>query len=297
MNVRAAVDNDPVEAVMDISPGVRLGGAEVQHPGELMASAVRLAEEVDAVIAIVGLNRDWETEGYDRTTLALPGRMDELVHKVAAANKRTIAVTQSGSSITMPWADEVSAMYTRDAIGQVLTGEINPCGRLSLSFPKRLEDVASHGHFHHEHGKVWYAEDLFVGYKHHHHRGIEPQWHFGHGLSYTTFEYPDLSVSEPTFEAVRGWRPYVSHPSISEVTHPPLALNAFAKVFDLLPGKSENVTLALDKHAVSFWEERISRWVVEEGVYGLRVGRSSALEALALKADFTIARRFEWNGL
>ena len=170
MNVRAPAEDDPVEAVMDISPGVRLGGAEVQHPDDLMASAVKLAEEADAVIAVVGLNRDWETEGHDRTTLALPGRTDELVRKVAAANKRTIVVTQSGSSITMPWADEVPAIVhawylgnaTGDAIGQVLTGEINPCGRLSLSFPKRLEDVASHGHFHHEHGKVSHSASALL---------------------------------------------------------------------------------------------------------------------------------------
>ena len=161
-NVRAPADEDPVEALMDANGGVRLGGAEVQHPDELMATAVKLAEEADAVIAVVGLNADWETEGYDRTTLALPGRTDELVRKVAAANKRTIVVTQSGSSITMPWADEVPAIVhawylgnaTGDAIGQVLSGRVNPSGRLSLSFPKRLEDVPSHGHFHHEHGKV-----------------------------------------------------------------------------------------------------------------------------------------------
>ena len=170
MNVRAPADEDPIEALMDTNAGVRLGGAVVAHPDELMASAVKLAEEADAVIAVVGLNADWETEGYDRTTLALPGRTDELVRKVAAVNKRTIVVTQSGSSITMPWADEVPAIVhawylgnaTGDAIGQVLTGEINPSGRLSLSFPKRLEDVASEGHFHHEHGRVNISLQTFL---------------------------------------------------------------------------------------------------------------------------------------
>lgn len=169
-NVRAPAPNDPDEAIMDANGGVRLGGAEVQHPDELMASAVKLAEEADAVIAVVGLNADWETEGYDRTTLALPGRTDELVRKVAAANKRTIVVTQSGSSITMPWADEVPVIVhawylgnaTGDAIGEVLSGRVNPSGRLSLSFPKALADVPSHGHFHTEHGAVRYGEDLFV---------------------------------------------------------------------------------------------------------------------------------------
>ncbi|EJF57992.1 beta-glucosidase [Dichomitus squalens LYAD-421 SS1] len=324
INVRAPADSDPVEAIMDTNGGVRLGGAEVQHPDELMATAVKLAEEADVVIAVVGLNADWETEGYDRTTLALPGRTDELVHKVAAANKRTVVVTQSGSSITMPWADEVAAVVhawylgnaTGDAIGQVLTGEVNPSGRLSLSFPKRLEDVASHGHFHHEHGKVWYGEDLFVGYKHHHHRDIAPQWHFGHGLSYTTFEYSDLSVTEPKVEdddvhisvsvkvtntgKVTGTevvQAYISHPTTSEVTHPPLALKAFGKIFDLAPGDSEIITLSLDKYAVSFWEERIARWVVEPGVYRVRVGQSSAPDALKLSGEFKITERFEWNGL
>ncbi|KAI0697103.1 beta-glucosidase [Cerioporus squamosus] len=323
-NVRAPADDDPVEALMDANGGVRLGGAEVQHPDELMATAVKLAEEADAVIAVVGLNADWETEGYDRTTLALPGRTDELVRKVAAANKRMIVVTQSGSSITMPWADEVPAIVhawylgnaTGDAIGQVLSGKVNPSGRLSLSFPKRLEDVPSHGHFHHEHGKLWYGEDLFVGYKHYHHRSIEPQWHFGHGLSYTTFEHSDLSISEPKISdgdvsitasvkvtntgSVTGTEVvqlYVSLPTTSELTHPPLMLKAFAKVLDLAPGKSTTVNLALDKYAVSYWEERIARWVVEDGVYRVQVGSSSAPAALKLFAEFKIPKRFEWNGL
>lgn len=147
---------------MDSNPGVRLGGAEVQDPDQLMATAVRLASEADAVIAVVGLNADWETEGYDRTTLALPQRTDEFVSLVAKANPRTIVVTQSGSSITMPWADEVPAIVhawylgnaTGEAIGDVLTGKVNPSGRLSLTFAKRLEDYASHGHFNSENGKV-----------------------------------------------------------------------------------------------------------------------------------------------
>ncbi|KAH9857422.1 beta-glucosidase [Lenzites betulinus] len=323
-NVRAPAPNDPDEALMDANGGVRLGGAEVQHPDDLMASAVKLAEEADAVIAVVGLNADWETEGYDRTTIALPGRTDELVRKVAAANKRTIVVTQSGSSITMPWADEVPAIVhawylgnaTGDAIGEVLSGKVNPSGRLSLSFPKQLQDVPSHGHFHTEHGEVRYGEDLFVGYKHYHHRNIEPQWHFGHGLSYTTFEYSDLTLTEPDVSkgdvtltaslkvtntgSVTGTEVvqlYVSYPTTSELTHPPLMLKAFAKVVDIAPGKSEVVKLALDKYAVSYWENRIERWVVDAGVYVARVGRSSAPDALKLSAEFKVSKRVEWNGL
>ncbi|KAI0956541.1 hypothetical protein AcW1_005197 [Taiwanofungus camphoratus] len=323
-NVRAPAPNDPDEMIMDPNPGVRLGGAEVQDPDALMESAVRLAREADAVVAVVGLNADWETEGYDRTTLALPQRTDELVFKVAKANARTIVVTQSGSSITMPWADEVPAIVhawylgnsTGEAIGDVLTGKVNPSGRLSLTFAKRLEDFPSHGHFHSENGKVRYAEDLFVGYKHFQHRKISPQFHFGYGLSYTTFQYSDLTFSKPTVAngdfrlsvqvtitnsgSVAGSeivQLYVTLPTTSELTHPPLMLKAFAKITDLAPGRSQVVTLELDKYAVSYWEDRISRWVVESGEYLIRVGKSSAPEDLGLAATFKLEKGFEWNGI
>ncbi|KAI0761860.1 beta-glucosidase [Irpex lacteus] len=323
-NVRAPADEDPVEAIMDANPGVRLGGAEVQDADTLLEAAVQLAKEADAVIAVVGLNADWETEGYDRETLALPGRTDELISKIVAANPKTVVVTQSGSSITLPWADEVPAVVhswylgnaTGEAIGDVLTGTVNPSGKLSLTFPKRLEDVPSHGHFHHEHGEVRYAEDLFVGYKHYHHRKIDPTFHFGAGLSYTTFAYSDLSLSEPTYAngdvsvtatlkltntgTVAGSETvqlYVTLPTTSELTHPPLQLKAFAKVKDIAPGKTETVTLKLDKYAVSYWEERVKRWVVEKGEYRVRVGPSSAPQDLVLEKALVLKTGFEWNGL
>jgi len=243
---------------------------------------------------------------------------------VCEANKKTIVVTQSGSSITMPWADQVPALIhswylgnvSGDAIADVLTGKVNPSGRLSLTFPKRLEDVSSHGHFHSSHGKVRYAEDLFVGYKHYHHRDISPQFHFGHGLSYTTFEYSNLNLSKPVMTngdvkltatltvkntgSIPGTEVvqlYLTLPTTSELTHPPLALRAFSKVKDLAPGHSVEVSLGLDKYAVSYWEERIARWVVEKGEYKVKVGRSSAPEDLTLTATFVIEKVFEWNGL
>ncbi|KAK7679614.1 hypothetical protein QCA50_017325 [Cerrena zonata] len=323
-NVRAPADTDPDEAIMDSNPGVRLGGAEVQSPDELMESAIKAASEADVVVAVVGLNADWETEGYDRTTLALPGRTDELVSRVAKANPKTIVVTQAGSSITLPWASEVPAILhswylgnaTGDAIADVISGKVNPSGKLSLTFPKRLEDVPSHGHFHTEHGRVHYAEDIFVGYKHFHHRGIEPLYHFGHGLSYTTFSLSDLRLSTPIVKdgdvevlasvtvtntgSVAGTEVvqlYVTLPTTSPLTHPPLMLKAFSKVRDLGAGQSTAITLKLDKLAVSYWEERIARWVVESGSYLVRVGTSSAPESLVLSDKFVIPSGVEWNGL
>jgi beta-glucosidase len=172
------------------SSALQLGGAEVIDSDKVIAEAVELAKDADAVIAVVGLNADWETEGYDRTTLALPGRTNELVSKVAAANPKTIVVTQSvsnlhqytyttilttlsfyqGSSVTLPWVDSIPGLVhawylgnaSGDAIADVLFGKHNPSGKLSLTFPKAEEDVPAYGHFHSENGEVRYAEDLFV---------------------------------------------------------------------------------------------------------------------------------------
>ncbi|EIN07857.1 hypothetical protein PUNSTDRAFT_121061 [Punctularia strigosozonata HHB-11173 SS5] len=323
-NVRAPADGDEDEALMDSNPGLRLGGVVVKDEDEMMAEAVKLAGEADVCVCVVGLNSDWETEGYDRTTLALPQRTDELVEKVLKANPNAVVVTESGSAITMPWADTAKAIVhswylgnaTGDAIADVLFGKVNPSGRLSMSFPKRIEDLATYGHFTSEHGKIRYGEDLYVGYKHHHHRKIAPLFAFGHGLSYTTFSYTNLKLSKPSFAdndvtvtasvsvtntgSVSGSEVvqlYVTLPSGSDggLTHPPLQLRAFSKVRDLGPGETRAVELSLDKYTVSYWEERIGRWVVEKGDYLIRVGPSS--DALLLEDKLTLDKSFEWNGL
>ncbi|KAJ7843119.1 beta-glucosidase [Mycena olivaceomarginata] len=320
-NVRGPADGDEDETVMDSNPGVRLGGAEVVDPDDLLAEAVALAKEADAVIAIVGLNSDWETEGNDRTTLTLPGRTDELVEKLAAANPKTVVVTESGSSILMPWADKVPSLVhawylgnaTGEAIADVLFGQQNPGGKLSLTFPSAEEDVPSFGHFHSENGKVRYAEDLYVGYKHFQHRKIKPLFAFGHGLSYTTFDFSDLKLSEPIVSAngfsltvslkitntgtVAGSevaQVYVTLPTTSELSHPPLQLKGFAKV-NIEPGSSEVVEIELDKYAVSYWDDRFSTWAVEKGEYLIRAGPSS--DRLSLEKVFVIEKGFEWRGI
>ncbi|KAF8201332.1 beta-glucosidase [Mycena galopus ATCC 62051] len=258
-NVRGPADGDEDESVMDGNPGVRLGGAEVVAPDDLIAEAVALAKEADAVIAIVGLNADWETEGNDRTTLALPGRTDELVEKLAAANPKTVVVTESGSSILMPWAGKVSSM--------------NPGGKLSLTFPNAEEDVPSFGHFHSENGKLSKPE-----------------------VSCDQFKLT-VSLQITNTGAIAGSevaQVYVTLPTTSELTHPPLQLKGFAKV-NLEPGKSEVVEIELDKYAVSYWDDRFSTWAVERGEYLVRAGPSS--DQLALEATFAIEKGFEWRGI
>ncbi|KAJ3996989.1 glycoside hydrolase family 3 protein [Lentinula boryana] len=320
-NVRGPADGDEDEVVMDSNPAVQLGGDTVEDFDKLMDQAVAVAQRADAVIAVVGLNADWETEGYDRTTLALPGRTDELIFKIAAVNERTVVVTQSGSAITMPWTDKVSSMLhawylgnaTGDAIGDVLFGKHNPAGKLSMTFPKSLEDVPSHGHFHSENGKVRYAEDLYVGYKYYQHRKIVPQFPFGHGLSYTTFSLSSLKLSEPiisvgecsftatvtitntgTVSGSEAVQLYVNLPWTPEYTHPALQLRAFSKI-QLQSGEAKEVVIPLDKYAVSYWDDKINSWVVEKGVYGVHMGVSS--ENIVLQGTVDLKKGFEWNGL
>ncbi|THH05144.1 hypothetical protein EW145_g5010 [Phellinidium pouzarii] len=328
VNVQGPADGNEDEALMDSTAGVRLGGAQVVDPDEDMALAVKLASEADVAVVVVGLNSDWESEGYDRTHLGLVGRTDELVSKVTAANKKTVVVTQSGSAITMPWADSVPSIVhswylgnsTGDAIADVLLGKVNPSGKMSLTFPKRLEDVPSYGHFHSEHGKVLYSEDLFVGYKHYLNTNIDPLWAFGHGLSYSTFEYSNLSVTKAkglitgsgkdlsvsvslvltNTSSVAGSETvqvYVSYPMTSELTQVPLALKAFKKVKSIQPGETRTVEITLDKYAVSYWEDRISAWTIDHGEYGVLVGPAS--DKLPLKASLVLEKAdvFEWNGL
>ncbi|KAH9994133.1 beta-glucosidase [Russula compacta] len=308
-NVRGPAEGDEDETVMDTIAGIRLGGAEAQDPEELLESAVELAKDADAAIAVVGLNADWESEGYDRTTLGLPGKTSELIRRVAEVNPKTIVVTQSGSAITMPWVDSFPPLSTPD----VLFGKVNPSGKLPLTFPRRLEDVPSFGYFNVDDGKVRYAEDIFVGYKHYQHRGIIPLFAFGHGLSYTTFQYSCLEVSETstrdndiavtvTFTVMNTGdiagseivQLYISWPSPSALTHPPLTLKAFSKIF-LEAGASQLVELCLDKYAVSSWIESSKMWVVEDGSYTISVGPSS--QDLPLTATMTVGSSFEWTGL
>ncbi|KAH9483439.1 putative beta-glucosidase I [Psilocybe cubensis] len=287
-NVRSPADGDEDEMLMDSNPGVRLGGAPVEDPDELMATAVQLAKEADIVIAVVGLNSDWETEGYDRTTLALPGRTDELVSKLAEANPKTVVVTQSGSAITMPWAESVAghihAWYlgnaSGDAIADVLLGRHNPSAKLSLTFPKNENDVPSYGHFHSEDGKIRYSEDLYVP-------SIADS-EFSLTVSLNVTNTGNVTGSEVI-------QVYIAAPTTSELTHPLLQLKGFAKAKNLAPGESRKVDIVLDKYAVSYWSELYDTWTVEQGVWGIKVGTAS--DKLVLEDSFKIEKGFEWNGL
>ncbi|KAI0928112.1 hypothetical protein AcW2_004230 [Taiwanofungus camphoratus] len=301
--------------------GLRLGGCEKIDPDKAIESAVRLAASSDAVILVAGLSPDWESEGFDRPTLDMPKRTNELIARVGKANPNTIVCIQAGSAVSMPWVNDVNgiiqAWYSGNeagnALADVIYGTINPSGRLSLTLPVREQDIPAYPNLRSENGKIHYQEDLLIGYKFYQARGIQPLFPFGFGLSYTTFSFSDLSLAGPYAQGssfsldvsvtVKNVGPvpgseviqvYVSVPDF-DLTTPKLQLRGFAKARGLPPGESQKVTISLDKYAISSWDTRENAWIVRAGRYEVLVGKSSA--EMVLQASFTLDEGFVWNGL
>jgi beta-glucosidase len=260
-----------------------------------MERAVAAAAGADVAVVVIGSNRHWETEGRDRADLALVGEQDALVRAVAAANPHTVVVVNAGSPVALPWAEEVGAIVMlwypgeegAPALARILTGAAEPGGRLPITFPARLEDSAAHGWYPGSDGKVVYGEGTLVGYRHFDAKGLEPAFCFGHGLSYTSFDYgrPRLSVEgrqvnvalEVTNTGERRGsdvvQAYVSDIEAS-VPRAPRELKGFAKVA-LDPGETATVQLALDDRSFAFWDAATHDWLVEPGTFEIAVGRSS----------------------
>jgi len=271
---------------------------------DAIAEAVRLARNADTAIVCIGRNGEWDTEGSDLASIALPGRQAELVAAVAQANPKTIVVLQTGGPVEMDWIGSVAALVEAwypgqeagNAIADVLTGAVEPSGRLPQTFPARWADNPAHSQdaevYPGFEGKVRYEEGIFVGYRHYDRLGLTPLFPFGFGLSYTSFALGDLVVDDSAFEAdgtVRvsvtltntGARDgaavvqlYVSDDASSD-PRPAKELKAFDKVW-LKAGASAAVTLTLDARAFAFFRPKAHHWLVEHGSFTLRVGLSSA---------------------
>jgi len=290
--------------------GVRLGHLPPIAP-DAIARAASLASRSDVALVFVGLNGDWETEGRDRSDIDLVGKQVELVEKVAASNPRTVVILQTGSPVTMPWLEKVSSVLEAwfpgqecgNAIADVLFGDVNPAGRLPVTFPVRLEDIPTYTNYPGENGRMRYGEGIFVGYRYYEKKGVAPLFPFGFGLSYTSFTYANLRLSAQSVsqeeklsisvdvtnsgrrEGQEVVQFYLRDPKAS-VMRPPKELKAFGKVM-LRPGETSTVTVTLDREAFAYWDDARHAWVAEEGEYTIFVGGSSS--DMKAKAEVSLA--------
>jgi beta-glucosidase len=278
--------------------GVEVGLA-APPDDEALRRAVEAAGAADVAVVVVGLDGSWETEGYDRRTLALPGRQDELVDAVVAANPRTVVVLNVGSPVTAPWLDRVPAVVQAwypgqefgRALAAILFGDESPSGKLPTTFPQRLEDTPAFGNYPGSDDRVTYAEGLHLGHRHYDRHGIEPLFCFGHGLSYTTFTYGDVRVSAPTVPGdgevllevdvtnagdragAEVVQLYVAHPEAT-VDRPVRQLRGFARL-RLAPGETATARFALGFRDLARWDVDAHGWKVDAGPVRVEVGTSS----------------------
>lgn len=315
-----ALDTRPHKIVLEFHSRAGFGGPFIRmgivpQGSWVDPSAVALAEKADAVVLAVGFDPQVESEGWDRT-FGLPPGQNELVARIAAANPHTIVVVTSGGGVDMaPWVEQVptvlQAWYPGQeggtALAQILFGEVNPSGHLPVTFERRLEDNPAYANWFEQPGsnRIEYREGVFVGYRGYEKNGIKPLFPFGHGLSYTTFGYANLSVTpvagtppgapcwEVSFDVTNtGTRPgaavaqvYLGNPKAS-VPRPPKELKGFSKV-TLQPGETKRVTVPLDVRSLAYYDVKGAQWRAEAASYDVLVGNSSADIALTGKLTLT----------
>lgn len=286
------------EAVGGAGEVVYAPGYDPVHAPEdeaLIQEATEVAGRVEVAVVFAGLPGAYESEGFDRDHMRMPAQHDRLVAAVSQANPNTIVVLANGSPVAMPWIDRVGAVLECYLAGQagggaladVLFGTANPSGKLAETFPVAQEDVAADRWFPGEGRQVQYREGLHVGYRYFDSAAVPVLFPFGHGLSYTSFAYTDLTatvrgdrcdveVKVTNTGAVKGAEVvqlYV-HDVESSMYRPEQELKAFSKV-TLEPGESKTVAMELDRSAFAVFDREAQRWVVEAGTFEVRVGSSS----------------------
>ncbi len=297
--------------------GVGMEGEDpAQDTPEARAKALQDATEAaahaDVAVIVVGRYSKLEGEGFDVKTMNLPAGQDELIAAVEKVNPHTVVVLNTGNPVAMSkWIGQTPALVELwyggqeggHALASVLFGDANPSGKLPVSFPKKWEDSPAYRHYPGENLKVDYAEGIYVGYRYFDTRNVEPQFPFGFGLSYTTFDYSDLKV---TPEKASGADPvevslkvrntgaragaeivqlYV-HDGHSKIDRPAHELKGFQRV-ELEPGESKTVRFTLDRAALSYWSPASSGWVAEPGQFEIQVGASSRDIRLHAALDLT----------
>ncbi len=288
----------------------------------LIDEAVETAKSAEAAVLCLALPASKESEGYDRKDLDLPVQQEALIRAVGAVQPNTIVILNNGSAIAVKeWVDSTAAILEGWMMGQagagavvdILFGKINPSGKLSETFPVCLEDTPAYINWPGELGKVHYGEGLFVGYRYYDQKNVPVQFPFGHGLSYTSFEYSNAKVSAQQIKDTETVTVSVDvtntgkvagkeivqvyvHDQKSSLVRPQKELKGFAKV-ELQPGETKTVTVPLNFRAFAFYHPRSNAWVVESGSFDVLIGSSAAEihASLTLEVESTHAAPLSLN--
>jgi beta-glucosidase len=272
--------------------------------------AVEAAKQCDVTVIFAGMPEFFESEGWDRPDMELPGKQNELIHRVVVANPNTVVVLYAGAPVNMPWRDQVLAildafypgMEGGNAVARIILGEVNPSGKLPVTFPKRLEDTPAYINSTYPGARdINYGEGIFVGYRYYDKRKLEPAFPFGHGLSYSQFQIEALEVADEVSQGeafeirvkvtntgqVAGKEVvqlYISDLEAS-LPRPVKELKGFQKV-TLQPGEERVVSFPLVPRDLSFYDPNRKSWVAESGEFEVLVGTSS--EDIRYKGRLTL---------
>ena len=280
-------------------------------PGDLFASEadyIAAAKKADVVIYFGGLSHADDRESIDRLDMKLPNSQDQIITKLIKANEKTIVFLVAGSAVEMPWAAQANAiiwgwyggMEAGHAFADILTGDVNPSGKMPITLPAKLVDTAPIALNDYNAEESLYSEGVFIGYRWFEQQNIKPLFSFGHGLSYTNFELSALQLSEA--EIKKGEKLIVTlkvtnignvagaevvqlylHDVKSSVSRPSKELKGFAKVM-LQPGETKTVSMSLNQRDFSFWDENSNDWLAETGEFEVLLGNS--LDNISQKATF-----------
>lgn len=302
---RRAFNNSPIS--VKFADGYDRSGKR-KNEDAYITEACNLAKNASKAVVFIGLTDDYESEGFDRSTMKLPDGHNRLVEAVSRVNDNVIVVLEGGSPVEMPWADDVKAILNAylggqsvaPAIVDVLTGKANPCGKLAETYPICLKDTPTSFRYPDSKEDVQYRESIFIGYRYYDKVERNVRFPFGFGLSYTSFEYSDIKLKKKNLAKGEGAKVtftikntgdvagseiaqvYVAKPE-SKIFRAPKELKGFVKIH-LEPGEEKKVTVELDDRAFAFWNTATEDWCVESGEYRILVGASSRdirLEAAA----------------
>jgi beta-glucosidase len=287
-------------------------GCQAPDEVDIFQEALETASHADDVILIVGTNSDWETEGNDRADFNLPANQNKLIEAILEANQNTVVVINTGSPIHMPWEKKAKAIIQTWFAGQefgnalvdILSGEVNPSGKLPTTFPVKIEDTPAYKNYPGKNLQMNYDEKLLVGHRWYESNSIKPLFCFGHGLSFTSFNYQNLEVTTGSDFVVTCKFEIQNTGDISGLEiaqcyvgfasplpgEPYKTLQGFVKE-EIGANELKKVEIKLGPRNFSFWSVETNTWQIREGSYQILIGSSS--ENILLQANINLEQALE----